>query len=167
MWLLDFCSNPLLRWSLAASICLFSQITLQASEIFLNDSMPKDVQKKTGVADLNYQQRLALEKWLNDTFVLKNPPEKQKGNANLYLSQNIDNGKVLELSDGSRWEVAPDDVESAAFWITPFSLYFTPNTNTADNGTYPVKIVNENTGIGVKVKQLRKANEVEAPPSSQ
>jgi hypothetical protein len=83
-----------------------------------------------------------------------------KPNANLYLSQNINNGQILELSDGSRWEVAPEDIERASFWIVPFPLYMTENTNTADNAEFPMKIVNENTRIGVKVRQLRKPDEV-------
>ncbi len=161
MWLLDLSSSPRLRSFIAVLICLFLQTTLQAKEIFLNEVMPKDIQKKTGVIDLNYQQRLALEKWINETFVLKNPPVSKKSTSNLYLSQNINNGQILELSDGSRWQVAPQDVERASFWIVPFPLYLTENTNSADNEEYPMKIVNENTRIGVKVRQLRKPDEME------
>ncbi len=163
MWSLDFLSSPRLRWSAVLSIFLLTQTALYPTEFFLNDVMPKDVQKKTGVADLSYKQRLALEKWLNDNFELKNPQEKRKVAANLYLSQNIDNGKVLELSDGSLWRVAPEDVERAAFWIIPFPLYFV-NNNSPDNNEYPLKIVNQNTGLGVRVQQLRPPNEVEPPP---
>lgn len=164
MWLLDLCTSPRSRWSAAVSICLLIQAALHAEEMFLNDVMPKDVQKKTGVSDLSYKQRLALEKWINDTFVLKNPPEKKKVEETLYLSQNIDNGKVLELTDGSAWQVAPDDVERAAFWIIPFPLYFVDNNDPNDNDKYPKKIVNRNTGLGVKVRQLRAPIEKEVAP---
>ncbi len=163
MWLLDFCSSQRLRWFAAVSILLLIQSTVHPAEMFLNEVMPKDVQKKTGVADLNYKQRLALERWLNDTFVLKNPQEKKKVEQTIYLSQNIENGKKLELSDGSLWKVAPDDIERAAFWVIPFPLYFVKN-NGPDNADYPMKIVNQNTGLGVKVQQLRPPSEIEAPP---
>lgn len=165
MWLLDFCSSPRLQWSATILTCLSLQVALPADEFFLNDVMPKDVQKKTGVADLSYKQRLALENWLNETFVQKNPPEKKKKVEYLYLSQNIDNGKILELNDGSRWEVAPDDIERAAYWIIPFPLYFVQNNDPADNQTYPVKIVNQNTGIGVKARQLRAPDVIENSPT--
>jgi hypothetical protein len=141
------------------------QTCLPANELFLNDVMPKDVQKMTGVADLSYKQRLILENWINDTFVLKNQPEKKKtGSESLYLSQNIDNGKILELSDGSRWEVAPSDVERASFWIVPFPLYFVDNNDPFDNVTYPKKIVNQNTNLGIKVRQVRAPSQLETPP---
>lgn len=164
MWLLDSFSSVRLRWCATILTCLSLQVTLQANEFFLNEVMPKEVQKKTGVADLSYKQRLALESWLNETFVLKNPPEKKKATEYLYLSQNINNGKILELNDGSRWEVAPDDVERSSYWIVPFPLYFTQNKDTADNQMYPLKIVNQNTGIGVKVRQLRAPDVIEKPP---
>jgi len=148
-------------------ICLCLQSALGAEELFLNEVMPKEVQKKTGVAELSYKQRLALEKWLNDTFVLRNPPERKKGTESLYLSQNIDNGHVLELSDGSRWEVAPDDIDRAAYWIIPFPLYFVNNNDPADNTEWPQKIVNQNTNLGVKVRQIRAPNVIETPPEQQ
>lgn len=164
MWLLDSFTSRRLRWSAVALICLLLQAGLHAEEIFLNEVMSKEMQKKTGVANLSYQQRLALEKWLNDNFVQKNHQEKKKSEEEITLSQNIDNGKVLELSDGSLWQVAPDDVERAAFWIIPFPLYFVKNSDPADNTEYPMKIVNQNTNLGVKVKQIRAPAVKETPP---
>jgi hypothetical protein len=165
MWLLDFCSRPLLHWSVAATLCLGIQSTIHADEMFLNEVMPRDIQKKTGVADLSYQQRLALEKWLNDTFVLKNQPEKKKVEASgLYLSQNLQNGKVLELNDGSQWEVSPEDSPRTAFWIVPFPLYFVDNTNALDKDQFPKKMVNQNTGVSVRVRQIKPPDQLEKLP---
>lgn len=165
MWLLDLCSSQSLRWSVAVSICLFLQPSLHGEEIYLNEVMSKEVQKKTGVVDLTYKQRLALENWLNETFVLRRQPvARKKSEETLYLSQNVDNGKVLELSDGSLWKVAPDDVERAAFWVLPFPLYFVDNNDPADRNDFPKKLVNQNTNLGVKVKQIRPPAQKETPP---
>ncbi len=163
MWLLDLCTSPRLRSCAAVSICLLIQAALHA-EFYLNEVMPREVQKKSGVAELTYHQRLALEKWLNETFVLKNPQETTKKDESLYLSQNIDHGKKLELSDGSLWEVAPDNVERASFWILPFPLYFVKNNDPLDNNEFPLKLINQNTGLGVKVRQLRPPELRETPP---
>lgn len=145
------------RWccSLILSTFLLTSTPLLA-RILLDDVMSPSDQKKTGVDGLSYQQRLALEQWLNATFVLKNPSEdeEKKVEANpVYLSQNIDNGRVLELSDRSVWQVAPQDIYKSSFWIVPFPLEFIDNTD-ADKATYPKKIVNKNTNVSVKVRML-------------
>ncbi len=133
------------------SICLLPCLPMNAT-ILLNDVMNKDLQKRTGVADLSYKQRLALEQWLNDTFVLKNDNEEKSEKKEIYLSQNINGGQQLELSDGSRWEVAPADVSRASFWLIPFPLKIVQNEDPKDNAQYPSVIINQNTGVGVKVR---------------
>ena len=161
MWLSDSFSSP--KWFCFASlsVCLVLSIPLSA-RITLSDTMSIPTQKKTGVIDLSYQQKLALEQWLNDNFVLKNQPEaKKKVETEVYLSQNINNGQKLELSDGSVWEVQPEDVNKASFWITPFPLEILPNEDPLDNTVYPKKILNKYTGVTVKVKELRAPNPIQ------
>lgn len=138
------------------------------SHIFLDDAMPREEQKKTGVADLSYQQKLALEQWLNDNFVQKKSGAEKSsdGRPAVYLSENINNGKQLKLSDGSLWDVAPQDANTASFWIIPFPLCFMDNTDT-DKEDYPKILVNQNTGVGVKVKMLKPPlPNYNAPPDS-
>ena len=164
MWLSDSFSSP--KWFCFASlsICLVLSIPLSA-RITLSDTMSIQMQKKTGVIDLSYQQKLALEQWLNDNFALKNQPEaKKKDDTQVYLSENINNGQKLELSDGSVWEVQPEDVNKASFWITPFPLEFLPNEDPLDNAEYPKKILNKYTGVTVRVKQLRAPNPIQPEP---
>ena len=164
MWLLDFCLSPRLRLSAAISTCLCLLAPLHAEQFYLNDVMSKEMQKKTGVDHLSYKQRLALENWLNENFVQRSQPLEKKKTEAITLSQNIDNGKILELSDGSMWQVAPEDIERAAFWIVPFPLYFVENNDPSDMSEYPMKIVNQNTNLGVKVKQIRPPVQKEKPP---
>ena len=144
---------------------LFSAITglalayspLQAQQqIILDEVMTRDDQKKTGVANLSRTQKIALETWLNNTFVLKPKEQAPPPTAQLSLSINIDNGQKLQLSDNSIWEIAPSDVPTAAVWITPFPVKIT-QSNDPD---YPYLLVNINNGISVKA---RKAQAVSTP----
>jgi len=125
------------------------------ARIFLDDAMSPEEQKKTGVAELSYPQKLALEQWLNENFVAKAPAEEKKIDTNpLYLSQNIDNGKSLMLTDDSVWEVKPEDRSISESWLTPFPLTIVDNTD-SDNANYPKKIFNGNTNASVKVRMIR------------
>ena len=68
----------------------------------------------------------------------------------LTLSVNIDGGRELILSDGSHWEVAPEDRPISSLWITPFPLKLTQGQDPA----YPCILRNLNTQEIVNVKLL-------------
>ena len=132
--------------SLVTATLAFS--SLYAKQIMLDDVMTREEQKKTGITKLSLKEKIELENWLNKTFILKaqdNPTE-----AQLFLSININNGQKLQLSDESIWEIAPNDIPTAAVWITPFPVKIIPS----DDPDYPFLIVNTNTGISVKAKKL-------------
>lgn len=118
----------------------------------LNDVMSLEEQQKTGVANLTPDQRAELELWLNLNFIPKpvTPPPPSVKQAPVTLSENLNNGKQLRLSDGSLYEVSPDDVGLTGFWITPFEVKILPSRD----ATYPVLLVNTNTGTAVKAKQI-------------
>ncbi|NGX38422.1 MAG: hypothetical protein K1000chlam2_01595 [Chlamydiae bacterium] len=75
----------------------------------------------------------------------------------LYLSLNIDEGKYLQLSDGSTYEIDPDDRLYSSYWITPFPLMISKS----DNSEYPVRITNLNTDTGVNGKQVKTKEVIE------
>ncbi len=134
------------------------------AKIVLNDDMTSEEKEQTGVNDLNYSQRMALQEWINTNFELKEDhPQKRK--EQLYLSLNIDDGSKLELSDGSTYEIAPEDHLYTAYWITPFPVML----GKSDNPDYPVLITNMNTGTSVSGKQIstRKMLEEEAQKQKQ
>ncbi len=116
--------------------------------ITLDKMMTRDEKERTGVNDLNYTQKQELEGWLNSNFDEKED-RKQKSDQ-LYLSLNIDNGSKLELSDGSTYEVAPEDRLYSVYWITPFPL----RLSDSDDDKYPIKITNMNTGTSVNARQI-------------
>ena len=68
-----------------------------------------------------------------------------------YLSENINEGASLELSDGSAYEVAPDDRAKAAYWIAPFSI----TIEKSDDPNYPLKLIDQQTKQAIKVKQTK------------
>ncbi len=70
--------------------------------------------------------------------------------VSLYLSENIDNGKQIQLSDGSTYEIAPDDVIRSALWIFPLPI----EIQASDDPDYPIKLINSNLGSSVKAKRL-------------
>jgi hypothetical protein len=119
--------------------------------ILIDDVMTKEEKIRTGISKLNHQQILALEDWLNENFTLKTRSQDAKpAQEDLYLSENLNDGKRIRLSDGSLYEVAPSDVRYSALWLTPFPLKIVNSNDPA----YPYKLVNTNTGFGVKARQI-------------
>lgn len=141
--------SPLLI-AIAALTLITSQLC--SDQILLDDVMTKEEQKKTGIKKLNYAQKVALEAWLNKNFVLKTKAEVIT--AGLTLSINIEEGKKLELSDNSIWEVAPNDVPTAAVWLTPFPVKIAPS----NDPQYPSLIINTYSGASVKARKLAPMN---------
>ena len=91
-------------------------------------------------------QKKELESWINQKFTLKVSDKTKQ----LYLSENIQSGTQLRLSDGSLYEVMPEDRQKASFWLTPFQVKV---EQTADPN-YPYKITNTITLVGVRAKQI-------------
>jgi len=116
--------------------------------ILLDDAMSKEDQKRTGVANLTFTQKQALENWLNQYCELKSAP-KPAPQKSLYLSEVIDNGAKVQLSDNSVWLVDPLDVDRAALWVASGALKIVPS----GKPDYPSLIVDPATGISIKVKK--------------
>ena len=135
-------------FSLIAALSIAS-CAIGYAEMLLNDVMSPDVQQKTGVQDLSPKQKMVLETWINDTFVLKTKgPETPKEISNLYLSINVNNGQQLRLSDGTLWDIDPADQTITATWITPFPV----KIGQSGNPTYPTLLININNNVSVRAK---------------
>ncbi|MGD0665753.1 MAG: hypothetical protein ABSA17_08550 [Rhabdochlamydiaceae bacterium] len=118
--------------------------------IQLTDVMSQDEQKKTGVSQLNNQQKQELEKWVNEKFILK-PIASEAPMPS--LQQNLNNGSRLELTDGSIYEIAPSDQARTAFWISPIAI----KVSASNDPMFPVELTNTLTGVTVRAKQVRAA----------
>lgn len=121
---------------------------LLAGDILLDSVMSPEEQRSMGINKLSPLQKMQLENWLNNTFILK--PSQTSTSKPLFLSLNIDNGKKIQLSDNSLWEIDPADVKTSIVWITPFPVVIQPS----DSVDYPVLIINETTGNKVKAKKV-------------
>lgn len=133
-----------MRWM--ASLALAG--TLIAHDI--DDHMPLDVQKETGVQNLTPQQKRALGTWLEQEFKRRGCVDPRKGHVELFLSENINNGKFLRLSDDSLWEVDPIDISRADVWLFPFPVKIDHN----GRADFPYTITNMNTGSKVDVRPV-------------
>lgn len=70
--------------------------------------------------------------------------------THLFLTFNYSNGAVLELTDGSKWAIAPDDISTTALWLVPMEITIEPSKNQ----TYPYILSNLQTKEKVKAKKL-------------
>lgn len=136
-----------MKWSLYIALLLLCY-SLSAGEILLDSVMSKDEQLKTGVNTLSPTQKMELEAWLSRTFTLKAPETPHA--ASLSLTLNIDNGKKIQLSDNTVWEIAPVDIARAAVWITPFPVAVEPSGDVS----YPFRIINKTTGNSVQARKV-------------
>ncbi|GAB4186685.1 MAG: hypothetical protein Tsb0015_04710 [Simkaniaceae bacterium] len=116
----------------------------------IDDFMNKQEQKTTGVETLSNQQKEALAKWLEAKLKTSSPQPKEK--AALTLSENRFNGKILILSDGSQWQISPDDIDRSSLWLTPFPVRIERND---ENLNYPYRILNNYTGSSVKARKIQ------------
>jgi len=67
----------------------------------------------------------------------------------LFLSYNLQNGTLLRLSDGSDWQINPQDVNITSMWLTPIEIAVIPTTDP----DYPFKLKNVQTGETVRAKK--------------
>lgn len=65
-------------------------------------------------------------------------------------------GRVLKLSDGSSWQIAPQDINTASVWLFSPPIEVKKNKDAKTN--YPYTITNKTTGSSVLAQRI--------PPSS-
>lgn len=131
-------------------ICAFSTLSACATPSTLDKIMPMSVQKKTGVNKLNIRQKEALADWMERRFHIHE--EMATSNpTNLSLSESINEGGVLKLTDGTYWRVDPQDTHRSAIWFIPFPTQITPS----GDPDYPYKITNQNSGDFVKAQKMK------------
>lgn len=131
--------------TLLLTFILFSNKVFGAFQ--LNDVMSADEQKKTGVSGLSDAQKKELESWLNNNFVQKTTAPAPKP---LSLQQNMNGGAQLIFSDGSVYEIAPEDRSKTTFWLTPINVTMEPS----GDPNYPTKITNSLTSVSVNAKKV-------------
>ena len=128
---------------------LFFLLPIAAHAFLLNDVMCKDDQERTGITNLSRTQRLELEAWLNRNFTPKTVEERRQ-NPEMYLSENIEGGSKVLLSDGTLYEVAPSDIKRASGWLLSVPIQL----GSSGDSDYPYKLTNKNTGASIKARSI-------------
>jgi hypothetical protein len=70
--------------------------------------------------------------------------------AGPILQENLKNGSYIRLSDGSLWNIRPEDAPITQGWITPVEINATPS----GDKDYPYTLTNSLTGSSVKAKKV-------------
>lgn len=81
---------------------------------------------------------------------LETTPAPVAREAPLTLAENLQGGSQLRLSDGSLYEVAPEDRQKTTFWLTPIPMTVGQGGSTQ----YPATLTNTLTGVTVKAKKV-------------
>jgi hypothetical protein len=75
------------------------------------------------------------------------PQEQQES---LTVEENLHGGKILILSDGTKWEIAPQDLSTSSSWILSVPM----KVEKSNNKMYPYKIININSQSSVLARPL-------------
>ncbi len=79
--------------------------------------------KMTGLYKLTEKEKLALSRWIENHYVLRDLPLKTPLNQPRPHVVQIHNlGRSLVLNDGSHWEIDPKDAPIASGWFNPEPL---------------------------------------------
>lgn len=114
----------------------------------INDLMTIEDQNKTGVIRLTQNQKRELAKWL----VAHGYYEDQKTYEVLSgpkVSLNVYGGKIIQLSDNTVWEIAPEDIKISETWLNSIPIKVTKTTNP----NYPYLLINLLNKVSVKAKK--------------
>jgi hypothetical protein len=147
-----FCNNGIgsLEGDMSLKGLLGAMLLLSAGQIHgainLDQLMLPADQKRTGVANLNPEQKYALADWIDQHFIIKTAGQSRS----LSLALNVNGGKKLLLSDHSLYEISPDDVALASAWLSPSLVDIIPS----GDAQYPDRIVNKDTGTSVKARKV-------------
>ncbi len=126
------------------ALCMLG--TAFAFSLDLDSMMTAQEKKITGYSSLTPEEKKHLNYWISEHFTIS--PD-TLGHTPLSLNINIDNGRELILSDGTHWDIAPEDQKISSLWLTPFPLEITPT----DSKEYPFLLHNLTTEEKVKAKE--------------
>ena len=76
-------------------------------------------------------------------------------NQEITVTENLHNGKIIVLSDGSTWEVDPKSLQTSQSWILPSALKI-EKINHPNHPNYPYKITNIHTKSSILARPIAK-----------
>ena len=116
--------------------------------------------KRTGIFKLSEKEKTALQGWIDNHYAKREEPLAAPApkTPKPTLSENLNSGSYIRLSDDSLWNIRPEDTPITQGWISAVEIVITPS----GDPKYPFKLTNSLTGSSVLA---RKATQV--PGSSQ
>jgi hypothetical protein len=132
----------------------------------LDTEMSQEDKKNTGINKLSSSEKAALQQWIDANYQKKSSDslsgsQQIKG---LYptLSENLMKSQYLRLSDGTLWNVRPEDVPIAQAWITPVEIVVSQSSNPF----FPYKLTNQVSGTSILARKADKLPQQSAPSLS-
>ena len=138
--------------------------------LLLDQLMTKDEQARTGVSKLSQGERAALEQWLIKFAVTsanlgKTQPSamvpKSSGYDGLgqkhWVKTRTEGGALIQLEDGSLWQIAPLDKIYTALWLPIQNVVVAQS----DNPQFPFKLVSERDTVEAKLLLVAKGGDIE------
>jgi hypothetical protein len=126
----------------------------------LDQQMTLQEKQQTGVVNLTLKQKQALALWIDARYTPiteSQAPSPQPNTpapiSTLTLNVNVQNGQQLILSDGTRWQVHPQDVKTSSIWLTPIPITVKKGTDP----NYPYVITNQSTNQSIRAKPIAPA----------
>jgi len=115
----------------------------------INELMSIEDQKRTGVIRLTQQQKMELAKWMVEHHYNLSAESDESILYAPTVVLNVSDGKIIELSDNSVWEIAPDDLAISQTWLGSIPVKISSSTNPS----YPYLITNLRNQQSVKAKK--------------
>jgi hypothetical protein len=131
----------------------------------LDSEMSDQDKQNTGLYKLSDKEKTALQQWIDANFQKKSAmggtaaTQGVKGGTPT-LSENLLNSQYLRLSDGSLWNVRPEDVPIAQSWITPAEIVVSQSTS----AFYPYKLTNKVSGSSILARRAEKLPQASPQP---
>jgi len=132
----------------------------------LDTDMSAQEKKSTGIYKLNDKEKAALQQWIDANYQKKAPEGTSKTSTPTVqgiqptLSENLMNSQYLRLSDGTLWNVRPEDVPIAQAWITPVPIVVSKSSNPF----FPFKLTNKVSGTFILARKADKLPQPGSPP---
>lgn len=135
----------------------------------LDQQMSLQEKQETGVVNMTQKQKKALAAWIDKNYLpmgqssSSSTSSSQSSSAasqksmdqmsNVTMSVNVQGGQELILSDSTRWQIQPQDVQVAGLWLTAAPISVKPSTDP----DYPFILTNQQTNQSVRARQVASA----------
>jgi hypothetical protein len=125
----------------------------------LDKIMSKEDQQAIGVPQMSDAQRAALERWATG-FALQVVAASNKKAGGAYagatdghwVKSKIDGGKIIQLEDGSMWQISPIDKIETTLWLPTEGITIIESKNP----TFPYKLINGDGRSSAEAKFISK-----------